>query len=175
MKKFNKLVCAGILGLIGLFSGNIANAADSNIGIRDYNIDGLNTQCLDVVFFNQYIENTPGEIFSGSSTTSGGTTTSSNGAINIAGWTSDKNFTMRFAPEGAGGSVTVNIYGIDGTTTVGVGTNNASILYSNAFNVVIGTSATTVITHRPTMMMTSVNVTAGTVNTFLGLHTNKPK
>lgn len=176
MKKFNRLVCAGVLSFVGLLGVcNVLNAADSNIEIREYSTDSLNTQNLDVVFFKNYIENASGEIFSGSSTTSGGTTTSSNGAINVAGWTGDKNFSIRLAPGGAGGSVTVNIYGINGTTTIGAGTANASVLYSNDFNVVIGTSATTVVTHRPTMIMTSVNVTAGTVNTFLGMHTNKAK
>lgn len=175
MNTFNRLLCVGILGLAGVFCST-AKAADSNIVIREYNVDGLNAQCLDVVFFNKYIENTTGEIFSGSSTTSGGTNTSSNGAVNVAAWTGTKEFGLTLAPSGAGGSITVNIYGISGTTTVSTGTTNAYLLQNpQTYSITSATSTSFSIAKNPTMVLCSVNVTAGTVSTFLGLHINKAK
>lgn len=174
MKKFNRLICAGVFAVFGLCS--IVNAADSNIQIREYNNDALSTQSLDVVFFNNYIENTVGEIFSGSSTTSGGTSTFSRGVVDVSGWTGNKDFGLSLAPVGAGGSITVTYYGVNGTTTAGAGTDNAYVLAGPvAYNVVAGTSASFSTALKPTLIACSVNVTAGTVNTFLGMHTNKAK
>lgn len=174
MKKFNKLVCVGVLGLVGLFSG-VVSAADSNISIREYTVDGLNTQCMDVLFYNAYTENTTGEVFSGSTTVSGGSGTFSNGAVNVAGWTGNKDFGFYFAPTTAG-SVTVNIYGVFGSTTVGAGTSNAALLMNPyIFAGTAATSTTFTITQDPTFIAVGINVTSGTVATTGGMHLVKAK
>lgn len=183
MKKFNKLVCVGILGLVGLFGCIVANAADSNIKIREYNTDGLNTQSLDVVFFNNYTENAAGEIFSGSTTTSGGTSTFSNGVVDVAGWTGNSYFGLYLSPTTAG-SVTIRCYGVFGTSTAPSGTSNASLIdmiiagdrtKSYTFSGTTATSTTFYIDYLPTLIAMSVDVTSGTMSVTAGMHKNKTK
>lgn len=170
MKKFNKLVCVGILGLIGLFAGNVfaAQAGFNTPVTNDYSTNW--TRVGNVLFYDGYVENTAGEIFAGSTTTSGGTSTFSVGVAETGSYAGDKYFSLYLSPTTAG-SVTVNWYGVFGTTTASSGTSNAALLRNPyTYSGTTATSTTFTITQDPTLIAVSVNVTSGTMTITCGMN-----
>ena len=167
MKKFNSLICAGILaavGLAGVCSMSYAEPLRTKIETNE-------SKGAAFIFFNGYTENTREHIFTGSTTTSGGTTTITKGLANIKDLTGSKDFAMYFAPGGAGGSVTVNTWFAFGTETVvaSEGTRTFALLNSQAINVLTATSTTFSTTKNGLLAAMSVEVTAGTVTTTSGM------
>lgn len=171
MKKFNKLVCMGILGLMGLFCGNVF-AAQTGFNTPEINDHQTNwTRVGNVIFFNDYTENASGEIFTGSTTTSGGTSTVSQGLVDARPYLGTKLFILYGTPTVTNGSVTVKIYGWCGTNTVSAtrGTEGALLLNGPsgtdlAFTGGIGSSTSVSVTQNVSTLAVSVNVTSGTVS-----------
>lgn len=171
MKKWRKYALSGLLSL--LFSGMVY-AADDNIKIYDTTTN--NTKNRSVIFFNKYLENNLNEeMFSGSTTTSGGTSTFRAGVVNVEDLFNDKEFSILMTPTTAG-SVTVKFYGVWGTTTVtaDVGTNTVGCaeLFSKRTTIqgTAGTSTTVTITDNPNLIAVSTTVTSGTATISVGMH-----
>ena len=170
MKKFNKLVCAGILGLIGLFAGNVfaAQTGFNTPVTNDYHTNW--TRVGSVLYYNNYTENAIGEVFTGSTTTSGGTSTFSAGVANVSAYPGNKYISLYLSPTTAG-SITVNFYGVFGTNTVASGTSNASLLRdAYIFTGTTATSTTITITQNPELIGIGVNVTSGTMSVTCGMN-----
>lgn len=168
--KFRNLF-AGILSLGMLFCGSMY-AADSNIKIYDYSTN--RTFNHEVIWYGSYTQSlAAGEHYSGSTTTHGGTSTFSNGCVNVDHIADDIEFIITAFPNGVdGGSGTVNFYGVYGTTTAGAGsltTKGCALLRAAvAVNAPAslapsGTSTIITLTNIPTLIAVGVDVTAGTV------------
>jgi len=169
--KFRKLFSGFAVGVLFFGLCGSVFAADSNIKIVD---DSTNrTFNRHVLFFDNYTENNLNEeIFSGSSTTSGGTSTFRNGCVITSDLLNSKEFAILLEPTTAG-SCTVKFYGVFGTTTVSTGTDTAGIAelfsYRTAISGTAATSTTKVITEHPDMMAVSVTVTSGTCTVSVGM------
>ena len=89
------LSCIGVASCVLL--PILGFAADDNIEIYDTITN--NTKNRGVLFFNKYTENNLNEeMFSGSSTTSGGTSTFSAGVVNVEDLFNDKEFSILMTP-----------------------------------------------------------------------------
>lgn len=175
MKKFNSLICASILAVVGL----VGSCGMSGVLAEPLRTPHTTNEATGAsfVFFDSYTENTREHIFSGSSTTSGGTTTITSGLVNIKNLPGSKDFGMYFAPGGDGGSVTVRTFFAFGTETViaSEGTRTFSLLDSQAINVVNATSSTFSTTKNGLLAAMSIEVTAGTVTTTAGMTSLKAR
>ena len=174
MKKFNKLVCVGILGLTGLFSCSVFGASAGFNTPETTNLTTNWTRVGNVLFFNNFTENTSGEIFAGSTTVSGGTSTITFGLVETTPYAGTKLITLYGTPTQTNGSITFSFYGWAGTTTVLAlrGTQSAMILNNPVtltFTGGVGTSSSVSITSNPSLMAVSVNVTSGTVTADVGM------
>lgn len=172
MKVFKRFLIAGLL--VGVFCGSVF-AANSNVRITETYNDRMQTFSKHVEFFSAYTENNlQEEIFSGSTTTSGGTNTLSSGAVDVSNYRGYKEFSLTMVPTTAG-SVTVKFYAVYGTDTVGNGTTSTGIAELFSYRTVladaVGTSAVVRIVECPRIIAVSQTTTSGTTTLSVGMST----
>lgn len=167
--KLNRIY-TGIVSL-SMLLGGVVMAADSNITIKETQTN--RTFNRDVMFFNQYVKSTgAAPHYSGSSTTNGGTSTFSNGTVYTGDLINQKDIALLLTPGESGGSCTVNIWGVFGTTAVGAGTTSAGVVLLNTTSysgIGTATSSIVTITQKPELMAVGVLVSSGTVTVSAGM------
>lgn len=182
MKFLRNLLISGLL-CIGL--AGIAYATDSSIKI--YKNPTTHTFNTDIIFYNGYVENTAGEVYCGSTTTSGGTNTFSAGAVNISDCYGPLDFAVQLSPTTAG-SITVSFFGVFGTETVGSGSNTVgvallrpddspSVDFTNPYTFA-GTSGTSTVLRfkdNPNIVVVGVDVTSGTMTSRITMSNKIPR
>lgn len=173
MKFLKRLLLSGLL-VCGVGVG-VVHAADSNIRIVERYNDRMKTSCKHIEFFRSYTENNLNEeIFSGSSTTSGGTSTFSAGVVDLEGYQGTKEFSLLMVPT-TGGSITVKFYAVNGTDTFSTGTNTSGVAelfsYRTVLAASVATSTTVRIVEAPRAIAVSVTCTSGTPTVSVGMTT----
>lgn len=168
----------------GLFAAS-AFATDSSIKI--YKNTTSKTFNTDVIFYDSYTENTAGEVYCGSTTTSGGSSTFSSGAVNVEDCYGPFDFAVRLAPTTAG-SVTVSFFGVFGTTTVGAGSgtvgvallrpdDSPSVDFTNPYTFASTTATSTTLRFRdnPNVIIVGIDVTSGTMTSSITMSNKIPR
>lgn len=177
MKKFNKLVCAGVLAFVGLFGVcNIGHAFDPNNTMYNQTVSQTNwSNFSSYLILKDYTQGVGAEDFTGSSTTNGGTSTFSSGLTNVRHITGNIFVSWYGSPTASGGSSTVRIYGVFGTTTAGAGTGGAVMLinpYASPVSSTVATGTVFTITQHPDMIGVSVEGLSGTMTHTVGISSN---
>lgn len=172
MKKFNSLICAGVLAVVGLVGVcDKVFAADSNV--TQNKIETNWTKGTSFLLWNAYSGWGASEFFSGSSTANGGTTSVTAGLINVSHLSGTKYISLYGSPTTTTGTVTYKVYGWYGTTTLinATGTRGARLLNETTFSFTsaIGTSSLISETSNPLMMAVSVLPSSGSITSTVGL------
>ena len=176
MKKFNSLICASILAVVGLFgTWQSASAFDPNNTMFNSTVSQTNwTRYGEYLIFNAYTQGVGPEDFTGSTTTDGGSSTFKSGLVNVEHLSGSLYVSWYGSASALGGTSTIRIYGLFGTTTGGVGTAGAVMLinpYTSPDTVLATGTVFTINTH-PACIAVSTQGLSGTMTNTIGIFSN---